>query len=156
MSKLSTSDSLLTEDQSRSLLRLLNIIIPPDPNKGMPGAGELDFVGYVAEFEPGRIEAIQLELDLLNQDARDQYQRIFADLERHERDFLVDRLRSENAQFAQNVVAQTMACYYQDDKVVVALGMDASPPFPKGNEVESGDLSLLDPVRGRKQIYRDA
>jgi hypothetical protein len=48
-----------------------------------------------------------------------------------------------------------MACYYQDDQVVVALGMEARPPFPKGNVVEPGDLSLLDPVRARKQIYRD-
>ena len=54
-----------------------------------------------------------------------------------------------------NIVVRTMACYYQDDKVMIALGMEARPPFPKGNEVVSGDLSLLDPVREKKQIYRD-
>ena len=132
------------------------MIIPPDPDKGMPGAGELDFVGYVTEFEPDQMQAIRQELDMLNQQAKDQYERTFADLEQQDRDFLVDRLRSENVQFARSIVAQTMACYYQDDKVIVALGMEARPPFPKGHELESGDLSLLEPVRQRKQIYRDA
>lgn len=157
MSNLITSDSVLTEDQRRSLPLLLNMIIPPDSDKGLPGASELNLIGYVSEFAPGQIEAIQLELDMLNQAARDQYQLTFSDLGQNDRDVLVDRLRSENAQFAQTIVVQTMACYYQDDKVVVvALGMEARPPFPKGYEVESGDLSLLDPVRQRQQIYRDA
>jgi hypothetical protein len=28
-------------------------------------------------------------------------------------------------------------------------------PFPKGFELEAGDLSLLDPVRARPKVYRD-
>ena len=156
MSNPAASDSVLTEEQSRSLSLLLDMIIPPDPDRGMPGAGELDFVGYVAEFAPDRIGAIQLELERLNQAARDQYEGTFADLDGDERNDLVDGLRSIDAQFAQNIVVQTMACYYQDDRVVVALGMEARPPFPIGNEVKTGDLSLLAPVRERKQIYRDA
>ena len=150
-----TSTSVLTEDQSRSLSLLLNMIIPPDPDKGMPGAGELDLMAYVIEFVPDQIEMIKQELDMLNQAAREQYQHIFADLEPDHRNSLVEQLRSKNAQFAQGIAVQIMACYYQDDRVVVALGMAARPPFPKGNEVALGDLSLLDPVRERKQIYRN-
>ena len=156
MSNSLRSGSVLTQEQSRSLPLLLNMIIPPAPDRGMPGAGDLDFIGYMTEFEPGLIEAVQLELDTLNQKAREYYMRTFADLHPDDRDRLVDRLRSENVQFAQAIVVNTMACYYQDDRVVVALGMEARPPFPKGNEVKSGDLSLLDPVRKRKQLYRDA
>ncbi len=156
MSNTNTSDRVLTDDQLRCLSILLDMIIPPDPTSGMPGAGELDFVGYVSEFARDRIDAIQTELDLLNQEAGNQYQRNFFDLEQRDRDALVDRLRSTNEQFAQTISVQTMACYYQDDRVVAALGMEARPPFPKGNEVKPGDLSLLDPVRQREQIYRDA
>ena len=151
----SSSKRVLTEDQNRSLLALLDLIIPPDPGKGLPGAGELNFVGYVAKFEPGRIDALRLELDALNREAKERHGRAFADLEPDERTGLVGRLRGENAQFAQNIVALTMACYYQDDNVLVALGMEARPPYPKGNKVESGDLSLLEPVRKRKQMYRN-
>lgn len=156
MSNMTTSDSVLTEIQSHSLPPLLNMIIPPDPEKGMPGAAELDLVSYVTEFAPDQIETMKQELDSLNQAALKQYQRTFADLGADERNALVQQLRSENAQFAQTIVVQAMTCYYQDDRVVVALGMEARPPFPKGNQVEPGDLSLLDPVRQRQQIYRNA
>ena len=110
---------MLTEDQSRSLPLLLNMIIPADPDKGMPGAGELDLMAYVTEFVPDQIETIKQELDILNGAAQEQYQHTFADLEADDRDALVERLRSENTQFAQNIAIQLMACYYQDDKVVV-------------------------------------
>ena len=155
MSKPTTEDGVLTEDQGRSLEILLDMIIPPDADRGMPGAGELDLVGYLVEYQPDQIEAIRMELDQLNQEAKEQHQRGFAELEQGDRDRLVARLRAENEQFGRNIAVETMACYYQDDKVVLALGMEARPPFPKGHEVDSGDLSLLDPVRERKPLYRD-
>jgi hypothetical protein len=34
--------------------------------------------------------------------------------------------------------------------------MEPRPPFPEGFEVEEGDWSLLDPVRARPKLYRDA
>ena len=37
-----------------------------------------------------------------------------------------------------------------------SLGMEVRPPFPKGFQVEPGDWSLLDAVRSRPKIYRDA
>jgi hypothetical protein len=39
--------------------------------------------------------------------------------------------------------------------VLEAIGMEARAPFPKGFEVEPGDLSLLDPVRRRGRVYRE-
>ena len=148
-------DDVLTADQARSLPILLDMIIAPDPSRGMPGAGELDLIGYLVEFQPDQITAIRAELDQLDHEARKQYGRGFADLEQGERDRLVTRLRAEDPEFARSIASETMACYYQDDRVVLALGMEARPPFPKGHEVDPGDLSLLDPVRKRKPLYRD-
>ena len=51
---------------------------------------------------------------------------------------------------------QTVTCYYQNDRVLEAIGVGARPPFPEGYQVPSGDLSLLEPVRGRGRIYREA
>ena len=48
-----------------------------------------------------------------------------------------------------------LQCYYRDDRVVRALGREARPPFPKGNVLEQGDWSLLDPVRARPKMWRD-
>ena len=49
-----------------------------------------------------------------------------------------------------------LQCYYRDDRVVRSLGLEPRPPFPKGHKLEQGDWSLLDPVRARAQLWRDA
>lgn len=54
------------------------------------------------------------------------------------------------------VEAVVSRAYYRDDRVLEAIGMDPRPPFPKGYAVADGDWSLLDPVRARGTIYRDA
>lgn len=48
-----------------------------------------------------------------------------------------------------------LQCYYRDDRVLRSLGVEPRPPFPKGHEVEQGDWSLLDAVRGRPKMWRD-
>ena len=49
-----------------------------------------------------------------------------------------------------------LQCYYRDDRVVISLGLEARPPFPLGHTLEQGDWSLLDPVRKRAKMWRDA
>lgn len=51
------------------------------------------------------------------------------------------------------VIAQ---CYYRDDRVMRAIGMEPRPPFPLGFELAPGNFALLDPVRSRGRKYRDA
>ena len=51
------------------------------------------------------------------------------------------------------VVAQ---CYYEDERVLRALDLEARPPFPSGHHVEPGDWSLLEPVKQGPPRYRDA
>lgn len=49
-----------------------------------------------------------------------------------------------------------LQCYYRDDRVIRSLGLEPRPPFPKGHTLEQGDWSLLDPVRARPKMWRDA
>ncbi len=48
-----------------------------------------------------------------------------------------------------------LQCYYRDDRVLEALGLEARAPFPKGHVQEQGDWSLLDVVRERSPLWRD-
>ena len=48
-----------------------------------------------------------------------------------------------------------MSAYYRDDRVLLALGLEARAPFPKGHALEQGDWSLLDAVRKRAPFWRD-
>ena len=55
----------------------------------------------------------------------------------------------------QTLLVHAYRDYYQHPRVVEALGLEPRPPFPKGFEVAPSDLTLLDPVRRRRKMYRD-
>ena len=149
------ADSGLTETQSRTLKALLNLIIPADSDRAMPGAGELDFIGYIKEFASDSMAAIHREIDSLDARLTNELGAGVEELEERVLEQFVDKLRASEPYFAVNVVIQAINCYYQDDRVVTALGWEARPPFPKGFDVVRGDLSLLEPVRQRGKIYRE-
>ena len=48
-----------------------------------------------------------------------------------------------------------LGAYYRDDRVLLALRLEARAPFPKGYDLEQGDWSLLDAVRARPPLWRD-
>ena len=99
--------------------------------------------------------AIVSELNELDAASRKDTGSALADLNEIAQQVLVDMLRAANARFATTTMVQAISCYYQDDTVVTALGWEARPPFPKGNEVVKGDVALLDPVRKRGKLYRE-
>jgi hypothetical protein len=80
----------------------------------------------------------------------------FADLDQERREAVAARLREEGGEALTCFSRIILQCYYRDDRVMRSLGMEPRPPFPKGFELEQGDWSLLDPVRRRPKLYRDA
>jgi hypothetical protein len=48
-----------------------------------------------------------------------------------------------------------LQCYYRDDRVLAAAGLEPRAPFPRGHVTPQGDWSLLDPVRRRSKMWRD-
>ena len=64
-------------------------------------------------------------------------------------------MRARDPSALQQLALETVTCYYQQDRVLEGLGMEARPPFPTGYRVEQGDLSLLKPVIARGKICRD-
>jgi hypothetical protein len=48
-----------------------------------------------------------------------------------------------------------LQCYYRDDRMFSARGIEPRAPYPKGRVVEQGDLSLLDAVGGRPRLRCD-
>ncbi len=67
-----------------------------------------------------------------------------------------ETFRSAGGPLVAAVERCVLQCYYRDDRVVISLGLEARPPFPKGHVLEQGDWSLLDPVRKRAKMWRDA
>ena len=145
----------LSADQGATLDLVLNLIIAPSQDGRMPGAAEYDVLGYMIEAAPSALPVLCVELDELDAAAQSQFGTSFASLALSDAQVIVEARRRADPQFMAELARQTIACYYQQDQVVVAIGMQARPPFPQGYEVRMGDLSLLEPVRARGQMYRD-
>jgi hypothetical protein len=148
--------SALTPAQQAILDAVLNLIVPPSADGRMPGAAEVGVPAYLVAEAADALPALRDELALLEQRAQARHARGFAALGQGERQGLVEELRARDPAFMSRLAMETLACYYQHDRVLEGLGMEARPPYPKGYQVVQGDLSLLEPVRARGRIYRDA
>ena len=150
------SGRALTSAQRATLDIVLNLIVPPSADGRMPGAAEVGVPAYLFAEAPDALPALCRELEELERRSRERFAREFAELEERERKSLIAEMRAREPSFMSRLSMETLACYYQHDRVLEGLGMEARPPYPKGYQVVQGDLSLLEPVRARGKIYRDA
>jgi hypothetical protein len=142
----------LSANQRRSLRCLAEMIIPASAEYGVPSAGDAVIFGEILRSlgrDVGHVVAVLRTLDVLSGG-------VFADLEPSRRDEVAARLREAGGAALMYLTRIILQCYYRDDRVMRSLDMEVRPPFPKGFEVEQGDWSLLDPVRARPKLFRDA
>lgn len=137
-------------DQSRTLRALVGRLIPASAEFGVPGADdETIFADILTTLQPDT-GPVSVLLHTLAADAGGD----FPALPAADRDATYQARMGDPGLVA--AITATLLCYYRDDRVMVSLGMEPRPPFPKGFEVEEGDWSLLDPVRARPRLWRDA
>ena len=149
-------ESALTAAQRSTLDAVLNLIVPPSADGRMPGAAEVGVPAYLVAQAADALPVLRDELEALERRSRARFARAFAALAQGERRSLIDELRARAPAFMSRLAMETLACYYQHDRVLEGLGLEARAPYPKGYQVVPGDLSLLAPVRSRGKIYRDA
>jgi hypothetical protein len=142
-----------SEDQMHLLACVLDEIIPPSTDGRFPGAGQLGLARYIDEAmqkTPELRSMIAQGLTDLDNLARSRKTTDFAALSK------ADKLQLLNEQgFVLPLAFQTYIVYYQQARVVAALGLEARPPHPKGYEMAPNDLTLLDAVRRSPKRYRD-
>jgi len=150
------ADGPFNETERATLDAVLDLIVPPHAARGLPGASEVGVPAHLATRAPDALAALRDELDALECAARKRHGQGFAALAPAVRQVLVDGIRAAEPAFMSRLALETVTCYYLDDRVLRAIGMEARPPWPKGYTVMQGDLALLDPVRARGRIWRDA
>ncbi len=142
----------LDEHEQAALRGLLAQMIPADPALGVPGADDpaifADLLGHLGPYADAA-RATLAALDAAGE-------RPFADLGEPERETRArDFLRQPPRAFA-DFYPLVVQCYYRDDRVMRSLGMDVRAPYPQGYELEQGDWSLLEVVRAREKLWREA
>ncbi|MEO8855589.1 MAG: hypothetical protein ABI343_01245 [Burkholderiaceae bacterium] len=142
----------LSIGECRCLRSLVALMIPASSVYQMPGADDEAIFGAIASTLDRDFDEVRQALWLLDAMAGGS----FSDAPQATRHSVTERFQDQHAALAAVLVAVVTRCYYRDDRVMRAIGMEPRAPFPKGFEVEQGDWSLLDPVRARGRIYRDA
>jgi hypothetical protein len=144
------SELTLTEAEIADLRCLAGMIIPPSAKYGVPGADDdtilADIVASIGR-DADHVRAALARLRTLAEGP-------FAALDAARRAEVAAKLRADGGAAVGALSRIVLLCYYRDDRVMVSLGLEVRPPFPKGHELEQGDWSLLDPVRARKPFWR--
>jgi len=142
----------LTDIERVTLLCVAGHMIPASVEYGVPGADDLRIFADITRSIDRDREVLGKALQVVN----DLSDGMILALSRAEQAKRLAEFRTRHADLAGVIESVVARCYYRDDRVMASIGMEARPAFPKGYKVEQGDLSLLDPVRARGKIYRDA
>lgn len=146
-------------DEVRTLACVLDLLIPPSGDGRLPGAGEIGISAHidaVARREPGLRAVVAAGVGALEDLAISRGASSFAALTSEARIAALHDLAAAQPGFVPSLIFHTYAGYYQEGRVLEGLGLDPRPPFPTGHELEPFDATLLDAVRRRAKLYRDA
>jgi hypothetical protein len=151
MSAVEASRSELTPAECQDLRRLAAFMVPASAEYSVPGADdEIIFADILRSLGRDR-NAVCEALALLREIAGDD----FAGLDETQAEAAAITLLSREGPMITALGRAVLQCYYRDDRVMRALGLEPRPPYPKGHVLEQGDWSLLDAVRGRPRMWRD-
>ena len=126
-------------------------MVPASGEYGVPGADDAAiFADIVRSLDRDR-DAVRAALVMLREIAGDD----FAGLDESKAEAAAMTLLSREGPTLAALGRAVLQCYYRDDRVMRALGLEPRPPYPKGHVLEQGDWALLDVVRGRPRMWRD-
>ena len=133
---------------------LLKIIIPKSKDEKMHSADEVQFFDYIVKYDACIISELINHLRNIEKLSQEKYKSKFIDLREHQKEIVFKRYSKLEKIFFDKFLDKLLDCYYTNDKVLVGLGLDLNPPFPTGNDLETGDFSLLNPVKQRGEFFR--
>jgi hypothetical protein len=146
------SDTGLSPEETRALQRIAGIMIPASEQHRVPAANDpIIFADIVKSLGRDLPEVKKALAELATMASGS-----FADLDAARADAVAEAFLASRTPAVAVLGRCVLQCYYRDDRVLISLGVEPRPPFPKGHIVEQGDWSLLDPVRKRAKMWRDA
>jgi len=148
----SWGDPNLSDAEKRALAAMCARMIPASDEYKVPGADDPLIQADIAKSLGRDAQAVHDALAHLETIAAGS----LADLPPEKQDEACATMREHGGMNFTLLTRIVLQCYYRDDRVMISLGMEPRPPFPKGHDLPQGDWSLLDPVRARGKIWRDA
>ncbi|HTC09519.1 MAG TPA: hypothetical protein VK726_12165 [Acetobacteraceae bacterium] len=146
------SPSGLTQAQVQDLCRIADVMIPASTEYAVPSAGDDTIIADILRTlgrDLADVRTALTELASLSGGA-------FSAVDDTRREAVAATFLASRTPALVTLGRVVLQCYYRDDRVMRSLGLEPRPPFPLGHTLEQGDWSLLDPVRTRTKMWRDA
>jgi hypothetical protein len=141
----------LSATEIRDLRDIAATMIPESPEHGVPGADDPAILDDIANSLGRDLPLVREALAAIAAKSVG----AFARLDRDRREALINDDHASGGAAAATLGRLILGAYYRDDRVLLALKLEARPPFPQGYTLEQGDWSLLDAVRKRAPFWRD-
>jgi hypothetical protein len=142
----------LSPAETSDLRCFAGMMIPVSAEFNVPGADDDTIFADITGSLQRDIDAVREALALLATLGGG----AFAELPAERRQDVAAAFRARGAAACRTLSRVVLQCYYRDDRVLHSLGLEPRAPFPKGHILEQGDWSLLEPVRARPKLWRDA
>ena len=143
--------------QTELASEVLDQLIPG--RDGFPGAGELGVARHlddVAASKPDLGRLFHDGLAAIESTSRETHSTAFADLGDDRKIEVLRTVEVESPEFFFKLVRHTYAGYYSNSRVIEAMGLEARPPQPLGFELDPFDPSIVEKVKERGKVWRDA
>jgi hypothetical protein len=141
----------LSAAEIRDLGDIAGAMIPESPAFGVPGADDPAILADIVRSVGRDLPLVREALAAIAAKSAG----AFAGLDGDRREALINDYYAGGGAAAASLGRLIVGAYYRDDRVLLALGLEARAPFPKGYALEQGDWSLLDAVRKRAPFWRD-
>jgi len=126
-------------------------MVPASSDYGVPGADDEAIFADITASLGRDTNGVRKALAML----RDMTQGQFAELDEARAEAAAMRLLGGEDPALIALGRAVLQCYYRDDRVMRAVGLEPRAPFPQGHALEQGEWALLDAVRGRPRMWRD-
>ena len=152
MSEIISSDKAFSAQQIQLLASLVEMMVPA--NGEFPGAAEPEILTVIINKLSTEESTVTDALGLLESLSQQDYGMDFSGLASAQQEKLFERMKHQASSFIQMLQVNVLSSYYQNQKVLSALGVPARSPYPDGYTVAETDWSILDPVRERDPFYK--
>ena len=150
-----STTAALSAAELEAFRALLDVVIPPSAEHGMPGAGEAGLAPELDAGAPDLRPVLRAGLAKLDEKARARGAEDFTGLSAPERAAALRELADEDPGFLPGIVYHGYAHYYRIPAVLEALGLEPRPPFPGGYTMQPFDPETLATIRKRPPFYRE-
>ena len=137
---------------------IADVLIPPQGDAPSAGqAGGVVFIDREVRRSPELRRLILEGLHKIEIAAQTKGGKPFASLPEKTKVSVLQSIEASEPIFFEALIRLVYGSYYTNPEVLKKLGLPHEPPQPKGYKLEQGQtLHLMEKVKARKKLYRDA